>query len=211
MSIVDKLNWAMSLREPQFEALKTLDNICSKIDYKTYSKEQAEEIATENCQTQSKIKVDDNLGFPSFCFEMTTGIGKTRLMGASIYYLYKTKGYKHFFILAPGNTIYDKLRKEVMPHHPKYMFKGLEAEMGRPKVYDGENYLSYPVKYVQGEIEIDNSSEIQIFIFNIGKIFNRGDVQFKFHEFQEALGKSFAEVLASFEICLLDFLKIHMI
>lgn len=199
MSIVDKLNWAMSLREPQFEALKTLDNICSKIDYKTYSKEQAEEIATENCQTKSKIKVDDNLGFPSFCFEMTTGIGKTRLMGASIYYLYKTKGYKHFFILAPGNTIYDKLRKEVMPHHPKYMFKGLEAEMGRPKVYDGENYLSYPVKYVQGEIEIDNSSEIQIFIFNIGKIFNRGDVQFKFHEFQEALGKSFAEVLASFD------------
>lgn len=199
MSIVDKLNWAMSLREPQLEALKTLDNICSKIDYKTYSKEQAEEIATENCQTQSKIKVDDNLGFPSFCFEMTTGIGKTRLMGASIYYLYKTKGYKHFFILAPGNTIYDKLRKEVMPHHPKYMFKGLEAEMGRPKVYDGENYLSYPVKYVQDEIEIDNSSEIQIFIFNIGKIFNRGDVQFKFHEFQEALGKSFAEVLASFD------------
>lgn len=199
MSIVDKLNWAMSLREPQFEALKTLDNICSKIDYKTYSKEQAEEIATENCQTQSKIKVDDNLGFPSFCFEMTTGIGKTRLMGASIYYLYKTKGYKHFFILAPGNTIYDKLRKEVMPHHPKHMFKGLEAEMGRPKVYDGENYLSYPVKYVQDEIEIDNSSEIQIFIFNIGKIFNRGDVQFKFHEFQEALGKSFAEVLASFD------------
>lgn len=199
MSIIDKLNWAMSLREPQYEALKTLDNICSKIDYKTYSKEQAEEIATENCQTKSKIKVDDNLGFPSFCFEMTTGIGKTRLMGASIYYLYKTKGYKHFFILAPGNTIYDKLRKEVMPHHPKYMFKGLEAEMGRPKVYDGENYLSYPVKYVQGEIEIDNSSEIQIFIFNIGKIFNRGDVQFKFHEFQEALGKSFAEVLASFD------------
>ena len=199
MSIIDKLNWAMSLREPQYEALKTLDNICSKIDYKTYSKEQAEEIATENCQTQSKIKVDDNLGFPSFCFEMTTGIGKTRLMGASIYYLYKTKGYKHFFILAPGNTIYDKLRKEIMPHHPKYMFKGLEAEMGRPKVYDGENYLSYPVKYVQGEIEIDNSSEIQIFIFNIGKIFNRGDVQFKFHEFQEALGKSFAEVLASFD------------
>ncbi|AGK97122.1 DEAD/DEAH box helicase [Clostridium pasteurianum] len=199
MSIVDKLNWAMSLREPQFEALKTLDDICSKIEYKTYTKEQTEEIASENCQTKSNIKVDDNLNFPSFCFEMTTGIGKTRLMGASIYYLYKTKGYRHFFILAPGNTIYDKLRKEVVPHHPKYMFKGLESEMGRPKVYDGENYLSYPVKYVQGEIATDKSSEIQLFIFNIGKIFNRGDVQFKFHEFQEALGKSFAEVLASFD------------
>ena len=28
---------------------------------------------------------------------------------------YKTKGYKHFFILAPGNTIYEKLRKESNP------------------------------------------------------------------------------------------------
>ena len=90
-------------------------------------------------------------------------------MGAAIYYLYKTKGYKHFFILAPGNTIYDKLRKESNPSHPKYIFKGLEAEMGRPKVYDGENYTSYPVRYVQGEIEIEKTSEIQLFIFNIGK------------------------------------------
>ena len=59
---------------------------------------------------------------------MATGIGKTRLMGASIYYLYKTKGYRHFFILAPGSTIYDKLRKESNPAHPKYIFKGLEAD-----------------------------------------------------------------------------------
>lgn len=199
MSIVNKINWSMSLREPQLEALKCLDAISTRIDYKTCAKENAEKIATENCHTKNPIKIDDSLSFPSFCFEMATGIGKTRFMGASIYYLYKTKGYKHFFILTPGNTIYDKLRKEAMPHHPKYMFKGLEAEMGRPKVYDGENYLNYPVKYVQGELEIEKTSEIQVFIFNIGKIFNRGDVQFKFHEFQEALGKSFAEVLGNFD------------
>lgn len=103
---------------------------------------------------------------------MATGIGKTRLMGACIYYLYKTKGYKHFFILAPGNTIYDKLRKESNPAHPKYIFKGLEAEMGRPRVWDGETYDQYPVRYEQGSLFVDQMSEIQIFIFNIGKIFN---------------------------------------
>jgi type III restriction enzyme len=43
------------------------------------------------------------------------------------------------------------------------MFKGLEAEMGRPKVYDGENYLSYPVKYEQGEIIFEKTSEIHVF------------------------------------------------
>jgi type III restriction enzyme len=199
MSIVDKINWAMSLREPQLEALTYFDAISSKLEYKTCSKEEAEKAAKENCEDGRNIKVDKDFNFPSFCFDMATGIGKTRLMGACIYYLYKTKGYKHFFILAPGNTIYDKLRKETMPHHPKYMFKGLEAEMGRPKIYDGENYLNYPAKFIQQELLIEKTSEIQIFIFNIGKIFQRGDVQFDFHDFKECLGGSFAEVLKSFD------------
>jgi type III restriction enzyme len=121
-------------------------------------------------------------------------------MGACIYYLYKTKGYKHFFILAPGNTIYDKLRNESNPAHPKYIFKGLEAEMGRPRVWDGENYDQYPVKYEQGSLFVDQMSEIQLFIFNIGKIFNsKTDTQFNFHKFKETLGASFADVLAQFD------------
>ena len=144
--------------------------------------------------------MDINFTFPSFCYAMATGIGKTRLMGASIYYLCKTKGYKHFFILAPGNTIYDKLRQETNPAHPKYMFKGLEAEMGRPKVFDGENYINYPVRFIQGEFEIEKTSEVQLFIFNIGKIFNSNkDTTFRFHKYQETLGASFADVLASFD------------
>lgn len=199
MSSVKKIKWAMSLREPQYEALKCFDDISSKLEYKIASKAEAEKIASENCQEPHKISVDKEFDFPSFCFDMTTGIGKTRLMGACIYYLYKTKGYKHFFILAPGNTIYDKMRRETVPGHPKYMFKGLEAEMGRPKVYDGENYLSYPVRYVQSELQIEKTSEIQIFIFNISKIFTRGDLEFKFHKFNENLGGSFADVLKSFD------------
>ena len=199
MSSVDKIKWAMSLREPQYEALQYFDAISSKIEYRTCTKAEAEKIASENCQELHTISVDKEFDFPSFCFDMTTGIGKSRLMGACIYYLYKTKGYKHFFILAPGNTIYDKMRRESVPGHPKYMFKGLEAEMGRPKVYDGENYLSYPVKYVQQELVVEKTSEIQIFIFNISKIFTRGDLEFKFHKFNENLGGSFAEVLRSFD------------
>lgn len=71
--------------------------------------------------------------------------------------------------------------------------------MGRPKVYDGENYLSYPVRYVQNELQIEKTSEIQLFIFNISKIFTRGDLEFKFHKFNENLGGSFADVLRSFD------------
>lgn len=199
-NIVNQIGYAMSLREPQKEALQYLDAISSSCDYKRNTLDEIEAIATANCEDKHTIKVDDNFKFPSFCFDMATGIGKTRLMGAAIYYLYKTKGYKHFFILAPGNTIYDKLRKESSPAHPKYIFKGLEAEMGRPKVYDGENYVRYPARFVQGEIEIEKTSEIQLFIFNIGKIFNsKTDTTFKFHKYQETLGSSFADVLAKFD------------
>lgn len=199
-NIVNQIGYAMSLREPQKEALQYLDAISSNCDYKRNTLDEIEAIATANCEDKHTIKVDDNFKFPSFCFDMATGIGKTRLMGAAIYYLYKTKGYKHFFILAPGNTIYDKLRKESNPAHPKYIFKGLEAEMGRPKVYDGENYVRYPARFVQGEIEIEKTSEIQLFIFNIGKIFNsKTDTTFEFHKYQETLGSSFADVLAKFD------------
>lgn len=196
--IVKKIKYAMSLRTPQEEALSYLDAISSHCDYKKANKETVEKAATEYCEKQRRIQSEFN--FPSFCYAMATGIGKTRLMGACIYYLYKTKGYKHFFILAPGSTIYDKFRMESNPNHPKYIFKGLESEMGRPKVYDGENYDTYPVKFEQMTLRVEKASEIQLFIFNIGKIFNsKTDVQFNFHKFKETLGASFADVLAQFD------------
>ena len=197
--IVCRISYAMSLRGPQKEALSYLDAISTHCDYQRDSTAAVEAAATEHCEKQRPINVDAKFDFPSFCFAMATGIGKTRLMGASIYYLYKTKGYRHFFILAPGSTIYDKLRKESNPAHPKYIFKGLEAEMGSPKVYDGENYDTYPVHYEQTALTFEKSSEIELFIFNIGKIFNsKTDTQFNFHKFQETLGMSFSAVLASF-------------
>lgn len=199
MNIVELLKQRMSLRDPQFEALSYLDAICLKLDFKTSEKEQTEKVASENCENKREIKIDAELDFPSYCFSMATGMGKTRLMGAAIYYLYKTKGYRHFFILAPGNTIYDKLRKEAHPSHPKYIFKGLEGEIGEPRIYDGENYINYPAKFEQLEIITRQHSDIELFIFNIGKIFKRGDKDFEFHSFKETLGGSFADVLRSFD------------
>jgi hypothetical protein len=40
--------------------------------------------------------------FPSFCFAIATGGGKTKLMGACIAYLFQTKGWKNFFVLSKG-------------------------------------------------------------------------------------------------------------
>ena len=186
----------MSFREPQEEALSYFDQIAKNSNFQKQSKEELEMIATQNCEGHRSLKVDKNFDFVSYCFSMATGIGKTRLMGGLIYYLWKTKGYKHFFILAPGNTIYDKLRRETQIGHPKYIFKGLESEIGNPSVWDGENYTQYKRRTVN---LLSKESEVEIFIFNIGKIFTRGDVQFNFHSYKETLGSSFADVLAGFD------------
>ena len=92
--IVSKIKYAMSLRTPQEEALSYLDAISSHCDYKKDSKDVVEAAASEYCEKQRKVKAE--FDFPSFCYAMATGIGKTRLMGASIYYLYKTSVYKGY-------------------------------------------------------------------------------------------------------------------
>ena len=86
--MVSKIKYAMSLRTPQEEALSYLDAISTHCDYKHDDKETIEAAASE--YSENNRKVSTKFDFPSFCYNMATGIGKTRLMGACIYYLYKT-------------------------------------------------------------------------------------------------------------------------
>ena len=81
--------------------------------------------------------------FPSLCFALATGVGKTRLMGAFIAYLYLTGKSRHFFVLAPNKTIYEKLIADFSPESPKYVFKGIaEFAANPPLIVTGDNYES---------------------------------------------------------------------
>jgi len=140
MSTPEQISQYMNLRKPQSEALQVLHDISATIDYKTAPLDAVAAIATEKSKAAKPIQFDTR--FPSFCFALATGVGKTRLMGACIYYLWETKGYRNFFILSPNITIYDKLRAELNSAHPKYMFIGL-ADMPLPQVYDGDNYIRF--------------------------------------------------------------------
>ncbi len=176
----------MSFREPQEEALVVLDEISAGIEYKTAQLDSVAAISSEKSLSAKPVKFDTQ--FPSFCFALATGVGKTRLMGGCMYYLWKSKRYRNFFILAPNITIYEKLRAELNPAHDKYMFVGL-SDFPRPDVYDGNNYLRFKPEMLFDE------NQIQVFIFNISKIFTRTDLEFKFHKFNEFLGNSFSAVL----------------
>jgi type III restriction enzyme len=81
--------------------------------------------------------------FPSLCFALATGVGKTRLMGAFISYLHLAHGINNFFVLAPNLTIYNKLIADFTPNTPKYVFKGIaEFAVIRPEIITGDNYES---------------------------------------------------------------------
>ena len=150
----------MSLREPLKQSLELLDSLIAKADL------------IGNLKTEKKIesiKKDCSLfeeferGFPSICFSIATGIGKTRLMGAFVTYLVKEKGIKNFFILSPNITIYDKLKDDFgNKGAEKFVFKGLPDISNNAVIITGEDYETNGIK-----ASIDS---IQINMFNIGKI-----------------------------------------
>jgi type III restriction enzyme len=96
----------LSLRPPQEESLNILAGLLDKLSLKKNSDLEKElVIVKEKYLTCTDFERD----FPSMCFALATGVGKTRLMGAFVTYLYLTKGIKNFFVLAPNLTIYKKL------------------------------------------------------------------------------------------------------
>jgi type III restriction enzyme len=106
MSLPDQIARYMSLREPQAESLQVLHEIANGLEFSTTSLKAVGLKASEMSRAARPVEFDTE--FPSFCFALATGVGKTRLMGASIYYLWKSKGDRNYFILAPGMTIYDR-------------------------------------------------------------------------------------------------------
>ena len=124
--------------------------------------------------------------FMSLTFALATGVGKTRLMGAFIAYLYTQHNIKNFFVVAPNTTIYNKLCRDLNDNNsPKYVFRGLSCFVNAPQVITGEDYRSKPLSLFQ--------SEVRIFVFNISK-FDKENANMK--KVNEYYGDSFFETLA---------------
>lgn len=144
----------------------------------------------EKVHAKYAICSDFERDFASLTFALATGVGKTRLMGAFITYLYTQKGVKNFFVVAPNTTIYEKLRKELGdPGSEKYVFKGISCFANElPQLITGDDYRSKNIR--QGSA----FSGVTICVFNIDK-FNSEDT--KMRSFNEILGKSFFSYLSN--------------
>jgi len=89
----DYISGVMSLREPQKKSLKILEDIIN--DIKLINDRNIEKILGI-IHNKYQICTDFERKFISLTFALATGVGKTRLMGAFIAYLYTKLWYKKF-------------------------------------------------------------------------------------------------------------------
>lgn len=180
----------LSLRKPQEESLEILSLLADELEL-TKKPDLVAELA--KVKKMYPTCTDFERAFPSLCFALATGVGKTRLMGAFIAYLYLEKGIKNFFVMAPNLTVYNKLIADFSkPTHPKYVFKGIgEFATQAPRIITGENYDSAAYS--------DLYSKIRINVFNISKLNaeSRGDKEPLIKKFKEFLGESYFNYLSN--------------
>lgn len=193
----------LSLRKPLAEALELTSRLTDKLSLQKPPKVEDEDkeqneafVAAELAKVKSIVPTVRSFDreFPSLSFSIATGIGKTRLMGAIIAYLYLKKGIKHFFILAPNLTLYEKLIKDFDDNtYSKYVFKGIsEFVANPPRVVTGDTY---------NERSGYAFSDVEINIFNISK-FNKDSKEStkgvpRMRRLSEYLGQSYFNYLAS--------------
>ena len=183
----------LSLRKPQEEALNILADITALLSL-TKQNDVEKEIAAIREKHPTFKEFERN--FPNICFALATGVGKTRLMGAFVTYLYKTYHITDFFVLAPNLTIYNKLIADFSkPTSPKYVFKGIaDFVINPPLVITGDNYREMSENQLYQE-------SIRINVFNISKI-NTGERKGELpliKRLSEYLGQSYFDYLANRE------------
>ena len=199
--IARSISQRLSLRKPQSESLEVLADVVGRIElYKGGDAAAALAVIRDLYPSVEDFERD----FPSLCFALATGVGKTRLMGAFITYLYLIGKSRHFFVLAPNKTIYEKLISDFSPESPKYVFKGIsEFASNAPLIVTGDNYESGIGVRFEGAkgAQAEMFSDVHINIFNVDKINKeespRGRPKMK--RLQETIGESYYEYLSKLD------------
>lgn len=198
---VTQITQRLSLRKPQAEALRRLDDIVDLIaPSKDADVESARDAVRQVYGPMPDARFEEfERDFPSICFALATGVGKTRLMGAFISYLYMIGKSRNFFVLAPNLTIYEKLLADFQPTSPKYVFRGIEAFAHQaPLIVNAENYEEG--RGVRGTDLFGREGAI-INIFNISKINSevRGGNSPRIKRLQEYIGDSYFAYLSGLD------------
>jgi type III restriction enzyme len=197
---INAISNRLSLRPPQQDSLKILAHVCEILEL---SKNVYLPTALQAIKDEFPTVEDFERDFPSLCFALATGVGKTRLMGAFIAYLHQAQGIRNFFVLAPNLTIYNKLIADFTPNTPKYVFKGIgDFAVHPPLVVTGDTYEDGRGVRRDNQLRgLDWGHDIHINIFNISKINSevRGGSAPRIKRLSEYIGQSYFDYLAGLD------------
>ena len=180
----DYISGVMSLRKPQTQSLKILEEITNAVQLRKGMNLKA---ALGAVHAMYPTCSDFERDFLSLTFALATGVGKTRLMGAFIAYLYTQHHIRNFFVVAPNTTIFEKLKKDLSDNNSaKYVLKGLGCFSTLPQVITDDDYREKTISAFE--------SDVRIFVYNIDK-FNKEDANMK--KVNERIGDSFYQALSN--------------
>lgn len=182
----------LSLRPPQRWSLEILDRVTEIVPLRKDTDVRA---ALAAVRAEFPDVTDFERDFPSLCFALATGVGKTRLMAAFVAYLHRVRGVRNFFVLAPSLTVYDKLITDFTPGTPKYVLAGIaEFAQSPPTIITGDTYE-------RGLAAGGRLFPVAINIFNIAKINIevRSGRPARIRGFREELGESYFDYLAGMQ------------
>lgn len=183
----------LSLRTPQQTSLEILHQVMELAHPQLKGTSQEQVLAAVKAAFPTVESFERT--FPSLCFALATGVGKTRLMGACVAYLYLEHGLRNFFLLAPNLTIYNKLVTDFTPNTAKYVFHGIaEFAVRSPTLVTGDNFEDRP--QVLDLFELD---DVVVNIFNISKFNVRSSDARKIRRLSEFLGQSYFDHLAELD------------
>jgi type III restriction enzyme len=191
MNHLNDLSARLSLRPPQRRSLEILSEITDLVHFDKLTEPVAALAAIQAAYPQV---ADFEREFPSLCFALATGVGKTRLMGAFIAYLHLAHKIYNFFVLAPNLTIYNKLLQDFTPNTSKYVFKGIADFANEPpEIITSDNYETG--RGVRKELF---DAGVHINIFNISRINSevRGGKSPRIKRLHEYIGQSYFDYLA---------------
>jgi len=200
---VNSIAGRLSLRSPQRRSLEILDRVMEVVQPHKLKKSSGEvKSALDILRSEFPSVEDFEHAFPSLCFALATGVGKTRLMGAFITYLHLEYGIRNFFVLAPNLTIYRKLFADFTPNTPKYVFQGIaEFAVRAPTIVTGENFEQKPQV-----LDLFERDDVVVNIFNISKFNEKakgtdeeGKKTLRVRRLSEFLGQSYFDYLASLD------------
>lgn len=198
----------LSLRAPQEKSLEILADVTARVEADLGGLKDADPAKVLALVQSTYPHVEDfERDFPSLTFALATGVGKTRLMGAFIAYLREKRISRHFLVLAPNLTIYDKLKKDFTPGTPKYVFKGLPLFATAPPVLvTGDDYedgrgVRAEDGFAGGQASLGYEADTIVNIFNISKINADKDSRGvpRVRRLQEYIGESYFDYLAGLD------------